>query len=302
MHGDVRIREPTEVLGVVVALVSADDDRSAAAHGRELSERPKRTDGHQEARSAALVVLREVVRVPRQDALQMRVVVALALVIVSTDRFVFVQVVEALDDLRVERVLFLCRFGTNADESLLEPLRVHLKDVMAKGVEQVVRHDADGILAGPSLEHGPARQMDLRVVHRVEDASFEVARVEVLLQPGVVAPEAEVRLGEVRHDVHNLGPGEVTDAGHLLQRFDHEIAELARSGAQLDDVQRLGGIQRARAACSTGGVRNIRQARHLPDCSGASAVPGFMQSRMKPCKTFAQKNREREREREREKE
>jgi hypothetical protein len=122
-------------------------------------------------------------------------------------------------------------------------------------VEKVVGHDANRVLAAarPQRDAG-TRQLDLRVVDRVEDARVQPAGVEVTLQRLMVHPKREILFGEIRHDVNNLLEREVAHRAHLFERLEHEVAELARPGAQLDDVQRLAVVEldrRVRAAAVT---------------------------------------------------
>ena len=53
------------------------------------------------------------------------------------------------------------------------------------------------------------RQVDLPVVHGVEDGQVQRAPLDEGPQPRVGLPELEVVLREVRHDVHDAREGEV---------------------------------------------------------------------------------------------
>ena len=60
----------------------------------------------------------------------------------------------------------------------------------------------------------------------------------------VGAPEVEVRLGEIRHDIHDFLEGKAADILHFLERLQHVIAEFAGPSAQFNYVERFVDVQR----------------------------------------------------------
>ncbi len=74
----------------------------------------------------------------------------------------------------------------------------------------------------------------------------EHAGVDERPQARMVAPELNNRGGRVGHDVHEalVGIGDARE--QRRERLQEAISEAARSGAQLDEIDRLGRVQRGR--------------------------------------------------------
>jgi hypothetical protein len=83
VHGDVRVHDASELVGVVVALVARDDERAAVAEGGEAAEGAEGADGEEDRGTGGLVL--EGAVVPVEDALEVRLVAVLLRVVARRD-------------------------------------------------------------------------------------------------------------------------------------------------------------------------------------------------------------------------
>ena len=136
------------------------------------------------------------------------------------------------------------------DAALVQLALMEVKNVLGDGVKKIVGHQHQRVGEGALVqERGGVQQPERLGLAGVEMGEIEDAALDKGLELGVAAPKVYRGADEIGHNVFEwqaAQPGLIQQAQELFEEVE---GEAPRAGAQLDQVKRLGGVDRR------GGVR-----------------------------------------------